>query len=56
MGIHFNHKSKAGDPKMQKELKLKQKSDERKKKREEQERLKLEEEMRQLEELTKPDK
>ena len=56
MGIHFNHKSKAGDRKMQKELKLKQKSDERKRKREEQERLKLEEEMRQLEELTKPDK
>ena len=49
MGIHFNHKSKAGDRKMQKELKLKQKSDERKRKREEQERLKLEEEMRQLE-------
>ena len=56
MGIHFNHKSKAGDRKMQKELKLKQKSDERKRKREEQERLKLEEEMRQLGELTKPDK
>ena len=56
MGIHFNHKSKAGDRKMQKELELKQKSDERKRKREEQERLKLEEEMRQLEELTKPDK
>ena len=56
MGTHFNHKSKAGDRKMQKELKLKQNSEERKKKREEQERLKLEEEMRQLEELTKPDK
>ena len=56
MGIHFNHKSKAGDSKIQRELKLKQKSEERKKKREEQERLKLEEEMRQLEELTKPDK
>ena len=55
MGIHFNHKSKAGDRKMQKELKLKQKAEERKKKREEQERLKWEEEMRQLEELTKPD-
>ena len=41
MGIHFNHKSKAGDRKMQKELKLKQKSDERKRKREEQERLKI---------------
>ena len=39
MGIHFNHKSKAGDRKMQKELKLKQKAEERKKKREDQERL-----------------
>ena len=56
MGIHFNHKSKAGDRKMQKELKLKQKSEERKKKREEQEKLKMEEEMRKLEELTRPDK
>ena len=35
MGIHFNHKSKAGDRKMQKELKLKMKAEERKKKREE---------------------
>ena len=56
MGIHFNHKSKAGDRKMQKELKLKMKAEERKKKREELERLKQEEEMRKLEELTKPDK
>ena len=55
MGIHFNHKSKAGDRKMQKELKLKQKAEERKKKREEQERLKQEEEMRKLEELTRPE-
>ena len=30
MGIHFNHKSKAGDRKMQKELKLKMKAEERK--------------------------
>ena len=56
MGIHFNHKSKAGDRKMQKELKLKMKAEERKKKREQQERLKMEEEMRKLEELTRPDK
>tara|TARA_B100000686_G_scaffold23450_1_gene21859 strand:- start:841 stop:1083 length:243 start_codon:yes stop_codon:yes gene_type:complete len=56
MGIHFNHKSKAGDRKMQKELKLKMKAEERKKKREEQERLKQEEEMKKLEELTRPDK
>ena len=56
MGIHFNHKSKAGDRKMQKELKLKMKAEERKKKRQEQERLKQEEEMRKLEELTRPDK
>ena len=31
MGIHFNHKSKAGDRKMQKELKRKMKAEERKK-------------------------
>ena len=34
MGIHFNHKSKAGDRKMQKELKLKMKAEERKRKNE----------------------
>ena len=28
MGIHFNHKSRAGDRKMQKELKLKMKAEE----------------------------
>ena len=39
MGIHFNHKSKAGDRKMQKELKLKMKAEERKRKREEKVRL-----------------
>ena len=55
MGIHFNHKSKAGDRKMEKELKLKMKTEERKRKREELERLKLEEEMRLLEEATRPD-
>ena len=56
MGIHFNHKSKAGDRKMEKELKLKIKTEERKRKREELEKLKLEEEMRLLEEATRPDK
>jgi hypothetical protein len=56
MGIHFNHKSKAGDRKMEKELKLKMKTEERKRKREELEKLKLEEEMRVLEEATRPDK
>ena len=56
MGIHFNHKSKAGDRKMEKELKLKMKTEERKRKREELEKLKLEEEMRLLEEATRPDK
>ena len=56
MGIHFNHKSQAGDRKMEKELKLKMKTEERKRKREEKERLALEEEMRLLEEATKPDK
>ena len=56
MGIHFNHKSKAGDRKMEKQLKLKMKADERKKKREEKEKEVLEEEMRLLEEATRPDK
>ena len=56
MGIHFNHKSKAGDRKMEKELKLKMKTEERKRKREEKEKLALEEEMRLLEEATRPDK
>ena len=55
MGIHFNHKSRAGDRKMQKELKLKMKSEERKRKREEKEKAEQEEEMRKLEELTRPD-
>ena len=39
MGIHFNHKSKAGDRKMQKELKLKKKAEERRRKRDEKVRL-----------------
>ena len=56
MGIHFNHKSKAGDRKMEKELKLKMKTEERKRKREAKERLELENEMRLLEEATRPDK
>ena len=56
MGIHFNHKSKAGDRKMQKELKLKKKAEERKRKRDEKVRLAEEEEMRKLEEFTLPDK
>ena len=55
MGIHFNHKSKAGDRKMEKEQKLKIKTEERKRKREEKEKLELEEEMRLLEEATRPD-
>ena len=56
MGIHFNHRSKAGDRKMQKELKLKKKAEERRRKRDEKVRLAEEEEMRKLEELTRPDK
>ena len=56
MGIHFNHKSKAGDRKMEKQLKLKMKSEQRKRKREEKEKLEQEEEMRLLEEATRPDK
>jgi hypothetical protein len=56
MGIHFNHKSKTGDRKMEKELKLKMKTEERKRKREEKELQEQEEEMRKLEEATRPDK
>ena len=56
MGIHYNHKSKAGDRKMQKELKLRMKADARKQKRLEKEVKDQEEEMRKLEELTRPDK
>ena len=56
MGIHFNHKSKAGDRKMQKELKLRMKADARKQKKLEKEAKDQEEEMRKLEELTRPDK
>lgn len=56
MGIHYNHKSKAGDRKMQKALKLKMKAEARKQKRLEKETKEQEEEMRKLEELTRPDK
>ena len=56
MGIHFNHKSKAGDRKMQKELKLRMKAEARKQKRLEKEVEEQAEEMRKLEELTRPDK
>ena len=52
MGIHYNYKSKAGDRKMQKELKRKMKIESRKQKKIEKE----EEELRQLEVLTRPDK
>ena len=55
MGIHYNHKSKAGDRKMQKQLKLKMKAEARKQKRLEREVEEQEEEMRKLEELTRPD-
>ena len=56
MGIHYNHKSKAGDRKMQKELKLKMKAEARKQKRLKKEEEEQVEEMRKLEELTRPDK
>ena len=52
MGIHYNHKSKAGDRKMAKELKRKMKIEARKQKKIARE----EEELKQLEELTRPDK
>ena len=52
MGIHYNHKSKAGDRKMQKDLKRKMRIEARKQKKIKKE----EDEFKQLEELTRPDK
>ena len=52
MGIHYNHKSKAGDRKMEKELKRKMKVEARKQKRLAKEQVELDE----LERLTRPDK
>ena len=52
MGIHYNHKSKAGDRKMEKELKRKMKIEARKQKKLAKERAELDE----LEKLTRPDK
>ena len=52
MGIHYNHKSKAGDRKMEKELKRKMKLEARKQKKLAKEQAELDE----LERLTKPDK
>ena len=52
MGIHYNHKSKAGDRKMEKELKRKMKVEARKQKKLAKEQSELDE----LERLTRPDK
>ena len=52
MGIHYNHKSKAGDRKMEKELKRKMKIEARKQKKLAKEQAELDE----LERLTRPDK
>ena len=52
MGIHYNHKSKAGDRKMEKELKRKMKIEARKQKKLAKEQAELDE----LEKLTRPDK
>ena len=51
MGIHYNHKSKAGDRKMEKELKRKMKLEARKQKK----LAKKEAELDELEKLTRPD-
>ena len=51
MGIHYNHKSKEGDRKMQKELKRKMRQDARKQKKV----AKEQEEIDELERLTRPD-
>ena len=52
MGIHYNHKSKAGDRKMEKDLKRKMKIEARKQKKLAKEQVELDE----LERLTRPDK
>ena len=52
MGIHYNHKSKAGDRKMEKELKRKMKIEARKQKKLAKEQVELDE----LERLTRPNK
>ena len=51
MGIHYNHKSKEGDRKMQKELKRKMRQEARKQKKIDKEQAELDE----LEKLTRPD-
>ena len=51
MGIHYNHKSKEGDRKMQKELKRKMRVEARKQKKIDKEQAELDE----LEKLTRPD-
>ena len=51
MGIHYNHKSKEGDRKMQKELKKRMKVEARKQKKLEKEQAEYDE----LEKLTRPE-
>ena len=51
MGIHYNHKSKEGDRKMQKELKKRMKLEARKQKKVDKEKAEFDE----LEKLTRPD-
>ena len=55
MGIHYNHKSKAGDRKMQKELKRKMKLEARKQKKASKEKEVEQAELDELERLTRPD-
>ena len=51
MGIHYNHKSKEGDRKMQKELKKRMRLEARKQKKVDKEKAEFDE----LEKLTRPD-
>jgi len=51
MGIHYNHKSKEGDRKMQKELKRKMRQEAKKQKKLDKEQA----EFNQLEKMTRPD-
>ena len=51
MGIHYNHKSKEGDRKMQKQLKKRMRLEARKQKKVDKEKAEFDE----LEKLTRPD-
>ncbi len=55
MGIHYNHKSKEGDRKMQKELKKRMRLEAKKQKKMDKEKAIEETELEELDRLTTPD-